>query len=90
MMDASVRPISKAKEEMFTDLLAAVAKSLTNSTSHLPLEAGVHQSSVLQTLQKQKWNPRTIRMHQYLNEDNPDCDSNFTNWLMKCCKKIQI
>jgi hypothetical protein len=59
-----------AKEEMFTDLLAAVAKSLKNNMSHLSLDTGISQSSVVKILQKHEWHRYTIQMYQYRNEDN--------------------
>lgn len=55
---------------MFTDLLAAVAKSLKNNVSHLSLGTGISQSSVVKILQKHEWHRYTIQMYQYRNEDN--------------------
>ena len=72
-----------AKEEIFTDLLAAVAESLKNSTRHLSLEAGINQSGAVKILQKRRWHHYTTQVYKYHNEDNQFGESN-------CTHKIQI
>jgi hypothetical protein len=76
--------------EMLADLLATVAKSLKNSTSHLSLEDGVSHSGVVKILQEHRWHRYTTQMYQYRNEDTQIGESNCTHWITKCCKKTQI
>ena len=68
-----------AKEEIFTDLLAAVAESLKNSTRHLSLEAGINQSGAVKILQKRRWHHYTTQVYKYHNEDNQFGESNCTH-----------
>lgn len=48
------------KEEIFTDLLAAVAESLKNSTSHLSRAAGVSQSGAAKIMHRNTGGTATL------------------------------
>ncbi|GBL76609.1 hypothetical protein AVEN_53329-1 [Araneus ventricosus] len=62
----SGRPKTAKNEGKSTQLLAAMARSLTKGTRRLSAQMGISQSSVMRNLLANKWHPYKLQMLQHL------------------------